>query len=528
MKTIIISLLLVISLTTVALANGGNSAHDNTFHPHGDFYVGAYGSRDFARFKTDSDQNIAVLPPEPGPILLPQLNNYNYDWNADGFGGGLFLGYKYLVNPVFSVSAELFGHLSSLSGNFNGTSIVNELPNLLSVVNFTSKMRVPYSFGVSVLPGAKVNHFSTLFGRIGWVYSRFKFTNSGSLSGLLGPGNPVDFAGPSLNRSKNKSGVQVGVGLQSSVNDSHFAVRMEYDWSYYGRMRNGVGPVQIGTDPFEGGPITYSANVALDPLIEQFKVGVLYHFPIGGSDHNPHQFVVTHHPFGFYVGGYVSRDTANFETNANHVYTTTLELGPEIDSQPIKFDWSATGVDGGLLVGYQHRLVGRFTLGAEAFGDLSSLLGRFNSEFGLGKNIEFEKVHATVRLLHSLGLSLLPGIMINSDTSLFGRIGWVYSKFRYSDDSDLIGGSISTINGVPLEFSDSKSGIQLGLGMTTMLARHFGLRMEYDWSYYGRIRKSVGPVTVAPGDEPIAYDAHVSLKPTVNQFKVALVYYFAS
>ena len=91
----------------------------------------AYGSHDVARYKTNTNQRITVVPSEsPPPFQI--INNYQYDWNGDGFNGGLFIGYKYLINPIFAVSAEFYGDLSSLSGDFNGTSINNQSPNFLA------------------------------------------------------------------------------------------------------------------------------------------------------------------------------------------------------------------------------------------------------------------------------------------------------------------------------------------------------------------------------------------------------------
>lgn len=521
MKKYLSALILSIANISVALAGGVVAI---PFQPRGSFYIGTFLSQDRAHFDTKKHADFTATPDFYTPVSFK--DSYNYDWNADGVNGGLFIGYNYLVTPILSFSAEFFGDFSGLSGKFTGGIKATEPPMTIAYSHLDSKMRILYTFGFSVLPGVKVNPFTTLFGRVGWVYSEFEFTNNARMSGEL-----IQLPGRSLDTTKHKSGVQVGVGMGTSAFHSNFSVRLEYDWAFYGRISNAVGPVMVGLDNFDNEtPIYYTANARMDPIIEQFKIGLTYHFGNPYTPHEAYQFAIAHHLSGFYVGGFVSRDLANFDTTANHKFIQTFGPGDTTDfSHSVNFDWNATGIDGGLFIGYNLMLGHRYMLGAELSGDISSLIGRFHSEYVYDPTYQAVEVNSKVRTHYTLGASLLPGIMLNSSTNLFFRIGWVNSKFSYSAASRFIDFNSLAIAGEPLHFENNKSGIEFGVGLVTLLSNHIGLRMEYDWSYYGDIGKSIGPRYIGKVfDSQVAGSASVKLHPMINQFKVALIRYFSS
>ncbi len=78
---------------------------------------------------------------------------------------------------------------------------------------------------------------------------------------------------------------------------------------------------------------------------------------------------------------------------------------------------------------------------------------------------------------------------------LYGKVGYIRAKFEadadgYSDDN-------------------SRNGLQLGLGMETMLTNNVSAKIEYDWNHYAKFNG---------GDA----------RPQVNSVKLGVAYHFMS
>ncbi len=511
-------MLLMLSSGVVAYAGQYTPATNQSL---GSFYVGAELSHDMARFNTRTVSNIPVRSG-----FETFFNNYNYDWNAEGIDGGLFAGYKLNITPLFTLSLEAFGDVSSARGNFAGTAILNEVPALLQNMRFQTKIKITHSVGVSLLPGINVNHYTNIFARVGWIYSHFKFTNSSTYDGSLS-GAPFAFTAGSLKSSTNQSALQVGLGMTSRFN-SNFGVRMEYDWASYGDINDRIARAPLGSIGANV-PLSYDATAKLSPSIEQFKLAMFYRFDgvPNITDFKGGVNARTVLASGFYIGANVSRDFANFDTDINHISGT---FGPQsliTRSQPVSFDWNAQGINGGVFVGYRFLFNHRYDLGIEAFADASSLKGNFKGAYiSTGARITSK---AKVESPYTVGVSVLPGVQLNPETEIFARIGWAYSRFKFSDNSNLSDDGVTTnLPAQPLKLHENSSGLQLGLGMETALTTELSLRMEYDWACYGSIKKQTGPTNIGGNFQasPTIYSASIKLRPTINTFKVGLDYHF--
>lgn len=91
---------------------------------------------------------------------------------------------------------------------------------------------------------------------------------------------------------------------------------------------------------------------------------------------------------------------------------------------------------------------------------------------------------------YGLGLSVLPGLMVNDNTLAYARLGIVRSHFSSFQSSD-----------------ENRNGAQFGLGLQTTVTQNLDVRGEYDYIAY----KSIN----AGG---------LSFGPRSDQFTVGLVY----
>src|SRR5262249_20316009 len=109
------------------------------------------------------------------------------------------------------------------------------------------------------------------------------------------------------------------------------------------------------------------------------------------------------------------------------------------------------------------------------------------------------------------GIDLIPGVKVSDSSMLYGRVGWVRGKFRTSIDPFIVSAPandqifVSTGN-----FSRDKSsnGIQLGVGLETMVTNNVSLKVEYDWDRFSNS----------------SFGGH----PTVNKALVGVTYHFFS
>lgn len=147
---------------------------------------------------------IAVANPDtafyisPSVFIKANTSNSNNDREVSprfslGYGGNLTQ-YYYLGGEIFFVP------FSALVTNHNETN---------------PSMRTTHSFGMSLIPGVRLNETSMLFFRISGIDTHFTYNNN------------------------NDAGLQLGIGLSTTVS-MNWDIRGEYDYTTY-RSMAGIG-----------------------------------------------------------------------------------------------------------------------------------------------------------------------------------------------------------------------------------------------------------------------------------------------
>lgn len=191
---------------------------------------------------------------------------------------------------------------------------------------------------------------------------------------------------------------------------------------------------------------------------------------------------------GFYAGiqgGYDSyRDRQNINSpGASGIIGTTA--------------LSATGVEGGLFVGYGATLTNWFYLGGEIFANTSNAGINYSTSDALGTYTARFKAHDT------WGIALLPGANINNTSLAYLRFGWNWANLKSNES---VTGSPSTSK------SNTSNGFNAGLGLESLLKGNFSLRTEFSHTWYNSFNTGYGS----------------SINPSDNQFNLGLIYHFYS
>jgi opacity protein-like surface antigen len=329
-KVILVNAMLAMT-TSIAFANGASFVPPPP-HCVGSFYVGIGISRDVAKFNSrgtssvsDETNTLGIDPITMESTLTPEnlLSKFrrNVDIYGSGIDGDIFAGYSMIFNDEFTLAGEIFGNISSAKGNFHVTSLPSLIPILTpgitllpnfsfgpgvlvagapAIINATVKARLDDTIGISIAPGFKIAHSTNFYGRVGLVYSRFKFEDSGTIqlvnsslpqSGIInfngfGSSTAGVLAGFPFNQNKYRTGVQVGIGLETMLTQK-VGLRGEYDWERYGeinfRNRHSGAFTTNAFDTFDlptmtSHNFTNVAGVSIKPTIDKFKLALIYHF----------------------------------------------------------------------------------------------------------------------------------------------------------------------------------------------------------------------------------------------------------
>lgn len=159
---------------------------------------------------------------------------------ANGWVGGLMLGYGMMANDWFYFGGEIFANVSNADQNFSATSGV--VP-----VTYTNKFEANSSYGIGLLPGIKMTDSTLTYVRLGWNWANLKTkeTVTGSASG---------------SKSNTSNGFVFGVGMETLIVDN-WSLRGEFDHTWYGNYTTGA---------------TYGTTV--NPSDNQYMLGLIYHF----------------------------------------------------------------------------------------------------------------------------------------------------------------------------------------------------------------------------------------------------------
>ncbi len=157
--------------------------------------------------------------------------------------------------------------------------------------------------------------------------------------------------------------------------------------------------------------------------------------------------------------------------DTNGVYLgAAIGVADLIDSQsspPTTHQFSATGISGGGLVGYDSSWYGLVRLGLEGFINAN----------GLKVSASTPNNAYTVTQSYATGVRLLPGYELTSGIVGHVLLGYVNAKFSIQDNGDY--GYINQ--------SVNQSGFQSGLGMTVALSTQISLRTDLSYTTYGTL-----------------------------------------
>ncbi len=238
-KVVMSSLLLTVAVS----ANAGHRPGHNNYkdqpvfkdacpQPAGlkdGFYVGAEAGYDSFRVR----QGISAA----GTISMVN--------SVTGWVGGIFAGYGQYFDNFYYLGGEVLA-------NYNGSN-----PNIFTLGDndgdtFSQKVKIKNTWGISLLPGIKLNDYVLGYLRLGYDWTKFESTLSG-----------VDATAPatfSVSNNKTLGGWDAGLGMEALAGDN-WSLRTEYNHIWYNsNTANSAG-------------ISNSYNISDN----QFMLGLVYH-----------------------------------------------------------------------------------------------------------------------------------------------------------------------------------------------------------------------------------------------------------
>lgn len=176
--------------------------------------------------------------------------------SGTGWMGGLFAGYGHYFD-TFYLGAELNANYSDADASARAVDYDTSVsPTFVTTSKATLEARATY--GVSLIPGLKINDSTLLFVRGGYVRTDFKASVS-----------VTDSDGPVLSGhdSEWENGYVYGVGMESYLAEN-VSIRGEFDHYTYNEHKTHI----TDTDG------TLLSTVKNNPSDNQFMLSLLYHF----------------------------------------------------------------------------------------------------------------------------------------------------------------------------------------------------------------------------------------------------------
>lgn len=190
------------------------------------FYVGAQVGYDSYRYRASVSDTAADIAESDV-------------YSANGWLGGLFLGYGQNINEWFYLGAEAVA---------NATNAQNTNSITVGAASANDKFQVNNSYGLGILPGVKVTDTLLGFVRLGWNWANIK------LSG-------TDTTGASASSTKTVNGFNFGLGMETLLKDN-WSLRTEFDHTWYNSINLSAG----------------AATASVNPSDNQYTLGLIYHF----------------------------------------------------------------------------------------------------------------------------------------------------------------------------------------------------------------------------------------------------------
>ena len=193
---------------------------------------------------------------------------------------------------------------------------------------------------------------------------------------------------------------------------------------------------------------------------------------------------------GFYLGAEVGYDAYRIRES--------FDLNPGIALSGSN-STSATGFNGGLMLGYAQDMSDVFRLGGEIFVRHSTADN--TDHLAAGVSTSSTKLEAN----NSYGVSLMPGIKLSNSAVVFAKVGYVRTDLK----------GTATYSNSGLESRETASqwvnGIEYGVGMEIAATDNVSLRGDYTYANYNNWHTS----------------SLSRFSPSNNSFNLGVIYHFA-
>ncbi|MES2217219.1 MAG: outer membrane beta-barrel protein [Pseudomonadota bacterium] len=209
------------------------------------FYMGAQLGYDSFKLRAASSFELA-------PIALAPVGSFGSSVviSENGLAGGIFAGFGMYLNERFYLGGEVFMNNSGASQSQNFTVNTSDLAG---TVGSYTKVSAGPSWGISLLPGWKVNNKSRVYVRFGYnqAYLRSQSNYAVTSGGIV-------TSGASAILSQWQGGFNYGLGIETAVYPN-VSIRTEYSHTGYESFADGNGTINSPSD-------------------NQLMVSLIYHF----------------------------------------------------------------------------------------------------------------------------------------------------------------------------------------------------------------------------------------------------------
>lgn len=243
----------LLTASTVSFAHGHNNFKGETNFKDavpcpvpatlmGGFYVGAQAGYDSYRVR-ESFSNSFVTGSDVTASTVSASGTTVH--NATGWLGGLFLGYGEYFSNSYYLGGEIFGNLSNADAARHYTA--TETLGGESVSSY-GNVEVKGNYGLSIIPGYKINDTTLGYVRLGWNWARVKGNKTDA---SVENGTAYSYTSGS---TRTNNGFAWGLGMETKLVDN-WSLRTEYNHTYFNNGSNNF-----------------------DASDNQYSVGILYHF----------------------------------------------------------------------------------------------------------------------------------------------------------------------------------------------------------------------------------------------------------
>jgi outer membrane immunogenic protein len=448
-----------------------------------------------------------------GPVRQDRSHS---DLDLSGVVGEFYTGYGKTFGQIY-VGGEVFAGRGHYNYERNEAVVQNlvggsGIPRIIPVGTRTRVMDTDYTAGIAARLGAVVEDNMLVFGRVGYVNTKFNWQDTQFRSFTV-PGAVTQMAGGANNFHAH--GLLLGSGLELALTRSLF-LRADYSFRLY--EEDGVNQTLDMDFGIDG-----DIDIEIDDSSwfwareHQFGLGLALRLNQGAQELKPQTIDRPNIFDGFYVGstaGY--RDGGaqknGFEDSELQIPFTSLDL------DRFNEDISLYGFSGETFAGYG-RSFGRVYVGAEGLFDFgeSDYDEAMTRDSGAGTLMPALAVAHWMTQDYSLGAAARLGWRANDSILLFGRGGYVGGQFEYGQSLTNILPSAATPAPVQDEFLN---GFLVGAGAEWALNKWLRIRADYAYTHYEEMEQSHISVN-RPG---VAVErTHLTFTPRSHRIGVGLV-----